>query len=714
MISTTNFRLRGLAWLAILVMAAASFAGQASSLPQPICGDGTIEAGEQCGDGNTIDGDGCSMTCQIENAPMACALGPDQTGHGYHGAVNTCTGLIGLSLGNEFLAYHDRLSVGQGIAGFTATGWRNVALSLPRVKLDLGSPVIVTASSEMHTTLSQTVGGVDHFEPMPGLHLKVTKQGGVIRVKDPSQTVMEFQEKCVASGWYDLISVTDPHGIATQYDYDGNCKLSSVLAPVGTVGTAGDVRFTWMAGKLTQILYGPGNAPHTTVTLSAYGPDPAFLGSVGQPCSGNLQQDCVTTLMWSGSGLLGSVNFAKGAQINNLAQIHRYSNGPVSRISGDRSECRYQPSDSVLMSVKCSGDNEALLHYYVAQSASHPDVSTKVLFKTQVGAGYPYWRNVDSFGNITSSVHQTEPNKKAKYVYSYQGNDLMTGQIYTPASGVEAPRTVATYFYQDADAATFGLPTRVTFPDDYVSSAFTYEIKGGNVFTKTKQDLIIAGNNELVPYPVWEYVRNSDGTVSQIKVGGQPYVGIAYTAEKVPNRYFIPGANRDVWTATYQGTTGLPLVMNDKFNSRTTEVTGYNQFALPNALKDPDYEMAWVRDGIARATQTDIVDKRNAANNVMVTNTFDEAGQNFQASQSFVDGWQNSGSTSSVFDQNGIPASNSAQDSNSGTTSAGSFAKNFVPAGNLECVPLACEDFTIAGYAATGKPRGCGLGVCGR
>ncbi|MCX6749609.1 MAG: myxococcus cysteine-rich repeat containing protein [Candidatus Pacearchaeota archaeon] len=32
----------------------------------PICGNGALESGEQCDDGNTISGDGCSSTCQHE------------------------------------------------------------------------------------------------------------------------------------------------------------------------------------------------------------------------------------------------------------------------------------------------------------------------------------------------------------------------------------------------------------------------------------------------------------------------------------------------------------------------------------------------------------------------------------------------------------------------------------------------------------------------
>jgi len=35
----------------------------------PVCGDGSVDASEQCDDGNTLDGDGCSSTCRIEPPP---------------------------------------------------------------------------------------------------------------------------------------------------------------------------------------------------------------------------------------------------------------------------------------------------------------------------------------------------------------------------------------------------------------------------------------------------------------------------------------------------------------------------------------------------------------------------------------------------------------------------------------------------------------------
>jgi cysteine-rich repeat protein len=40
--------------------------------PPPVCGNGVVEEGELCDDGNTTDGDGCSSTCQTETPPPPC------------------------------------------------------------------------------------------------------------------------------------------------------------------------------------------------------------------------------------------------------------------------------------------------------------------------------------------------------------------------------------------------------------------------------------------------------------------------------------------------------------------------------------------------------------------------------------------------------------------------------------------------------------------
>ncbi len=53
--------------------------GTATTIPVSICGDGILEPGEQCDDGNVLSGDGCSSNCQIEN-PNPCGVQPGQPG----------------------------------------------------------------------------------------------------------------------------------------------------------------------------------------------------------------------------------------------------------------------------------------------------------------------------------------------------------------------------------------------------------------------------------------------------------------------------------------------------------------------------------------------------------------------------------------------------------------------------------------------------------
>ena len=45
----------------------------------PVCGNGLLESGEQCDDGNTLSGDGCSASCTIESTPV-CGNGVLESG----------------------------------------------------------------------------------------------------------------------------------------------------------------------------------------------------------------------------------------------------------------------------------------------------------------------------------------------------------------------------------------------------------------------------------------------------------------------------------------------------------------------------------------------------------------------------------------------------------------------------------------------------------
>jgi cysteine-rich repeat protein len=59
----------------------------------PVCGNGAVEAGEECDDGNLFDGDGCSATCTAETGSGGSA------GSGGAGAVGGSAGSGGVAGG---------------------------------------------------------------------------------------------------------------------------------------------------------------------------------------------------------------------------------------------------------------------------------------------------------------------------------------------------------------------------------------------------------------------------------------------------------------------------------------------------------------------------------------------------------------------------------------------------------------------------------------
>jgi cysteine-rich repeat protein len=68
---------------------------------QAKCGDGTIDVGEACDDGNTKDGDGCSAKCQPDSAPASADKCPGQPLSLWKGASLTVSGTTEYGANND-------------------------------------------------------------------------------------------------------------------------------------------------------------------------------------------------------------------------------------------------------------------------------------------------------------------------------------------------------------------------------------------------------------------------------------------------------------------------------------------------------------------------------------------------------------------------------------------------------------------------------------
>ncbi len=66
-------------------------AGQGGGVSPPgVCGDGALDDGEECEDGNRLDGDGCSSSCELECAPEDEPCTEVVCGDGILGTGETC------------------------------------------------------------------------------------------------------------------------------------------------------------------------------------------------------------------------------------------------------------------------------------------------------------------------------------------------------------------------------------------------------------------------------------------------------------------------------------------------------------------------------------------------------------------------------------------------------------------------------------------------
>ncbi len=126
-----------------------------------VCGDGTIQvATEQCDDGNTVSGDGCSATCQTETVnPTTCGNGTLETGEtcddGNTTAADGCSATCTVESGYTCTGTPSVCTMGSTAAGTCAAP---IAITLTGTATKTGS-----AMGDTTNTTSQVEGDCDAY-----------------------------------------------------------------------------------------------------------------------------------------------------------------------------------------------------------------------------------------------------------------------------------------------------------------------------------------------------------------------------------------------------------------------------------------------------------------------------------------------------------------------------------------------------------------------
>jgi cysteine-rich repeat protein len=93
--------------------------GDADAAPSATCGNGVVEAGEECDDGNTAGSDGCGATCEIEPAWLCPSGSGCELVTGLAFTTREQLAFVGVSTGGGFFSH--MCGPGKGIVGFQAT-----------------------------------------------------------------------------------------------------------------------------------------------------------------------------------------------------------------------------------------------------------------------------------------------------------------------------------------------------------------------------------------------------------------------------------------------------------------------------------------------------------------------------------------------------------------------------------------------------------------
>jgi cysteine-rich repeat protein len=212
--------------------------------PSAVCGNGTVEVGEQCDDGNLVNGDCCASTCTLEPDATVCAAGNFCTGPStcaagtcVQGSAVVCNDNNSCTIDACNPASGCTFTLSSGLCAYTQGPWTgtNVGGALPAG----------TLSGDPSSSFSLTGGGADIWGQSDAFHYLYQQREGDFdaRVRVSSLAFTHYWAKA---------------GLMVRSSLAAGSANTFVLVPANGLHTYHQRRLT--DGALTQAITGPAAA----------------------------------------------------------------------------------------------------------------------------------------------------------------------------------------------------------------------------------------------------------------------------------------------------------------------------------------------------------------------------------------------------------------------------------------------------------------------